>query len=221
VTANASASQQEIAPHHSFISEVFHNLSQPLTALHCSLELALDRDTTLEQLRASLQDALENAQRLRERLLLVRALADATDPGDLSEPTDIVGLIEQLNEDILPLAEAAGATLRAEIPGQPILVRGNRTRLLRSGLCFMEYLLRHVRQGGTLAIRLSEKGPTVEIVVDADGSLPIAPFAELNRAPYSCEIEMARRTFRAAGGDFTLASHDPATSVWCATLNLV
>lgn len=220
MTSNASASQEEIAPHHSFISEVFHNLSQPLTALHCALELALDRDTTLEQLRASVQDALENAQRLRQRLLLVRALADATDPGDVSEPTDVVGLIEQLREDILPLAEAAGATLRVETPRGPILARGNRTRLLRSELCFLEYLLRHATPGGTLGVRVCEKEQTVEIYVGADSSLPMHPSSELNFGPYSCEIEMARRTFRAAGGDFTLASHDTATSVWRAMLNL-
>ena len=45
---------------HSFVSEVFHNLSQPLTALQCSLELSLFRDQTIDELRTSVETALQN-----------------------------------------------------------------------------------------------------------------------------------------------------------------
>ena len=62
-----------------FASSVFHDLSQPLTALHCSLELALLQDQTIEEFRASVEGALRAADRLRQQLLLLRELHDADD----------------------------------------------------------------------------------------------------------------------------------------------
>ena len=82
MSAPAAASTAGVAPGHDFAANVFHDLSQPLTALHCSLELALARDQTIEEFRASVEAALHNAERLRQRLLLLRELSDADDPGD-------------------------------------------------------------------------------------------------------------------------------------------
>ncbi len=104
----ADAEAQELKLNGALISEVFHNLSQPLTALHCELELALRRDQTVEELRGSVQAALEDAERLRQRLLLVRALNDASNPGDLSQPTELCELFRQLHEDMLPLFALGG-----------------------------------------------------------------------------------------------------------------
>lgn len=221
MTATTATCEQEVIPHPSFLSEVFHNLSQPLTALHCSLELALDRDTTMEDLRATVQTALENAERLRERLLLLRALAAAADPGDLSQPTDLTGLFKDLRDAMLPLFETAGVNFDLQIDARPMQVRGNKFRLQQGTFCFLEYLLRFTRQEGTIAVRICERELEAEIVICADCALPMCALSDFDRTPYSCEIEMARRTFRAAGGDFHLVSSDSNSSVWRATLNLI
>jgi hypothetical protein len=131
------------------VFEVFHSLSQPLTALHCSLELSLQRDQTVEELRAGIQTALENA--------------------------------------------------------------------------FLEYLLRYARTGNTIAIRVGASGKQAEVVIHADSSLPIGVSAESSTAgidpgPYSCEIEIVRRSFRAPGGEFALTSYGPDAAIWRATL---
>src|SRR5580658_4323384 len=94
-----------------FLSEVFHSLSQPLTALHCTLDLAMQHDRTTEQLRASVQSALDNAERLRRRLLLIRALQDAENPGDTSELVDVNALLRELCDDMSPLFESTGRKL--------------------------------------------------------------------------------------------------------------
>ncbi|MGA7459207.1 MAG: hypothetical protein WBW69_03235 [Candidatus Korobacteraceae bacterium] len=204
------------------VSEVFHNLSQPLTALHCSLELSLQRDQTVEELRSGIQTALENAERLRQRLLLVRALAAAFDAGDLVQPTDLAELFRDLHRDMLPLFAASGVGLELDIDRYPILVRGNKDRLLQALFCFLEYLLRYARTGNTIAIRVAASGKQAEVVIHADSSLPIGNSAEspagIDPTPYSCEIEMARRSFRAPGGEFALTSYRPDATVWRATL---
>jgi hypothetical protein len=44
---------------------------------------------------------------------------------------------------------------------------------------------------------------------------------ESTAAPYSCEIEMASRSFRAAAGQFTLVSVVSDQTVWRGTLLLL
>jgi signal transduction histidine kinase len=205
-----------------FISEMFHDLSQPLTALHCSLDLALNRDTTVEEFRGSVQTALEVAERLRQRLQLVRMLSDADDPGDLSQPVELVELFHELREDMLPLYDAGGQRLEVKVAGRSILVRGDRARLMRALFCFMEYLFRYSREGALHSIRVRARHRQhAEISITAAGCLPIGPsLDDLHATPYSCEIEMIRRSFGAAGGEFALVSCVPDQSVWRAVLPL-
>ena len=220
--AEPPASQHEATLRHSFISEVFHNLSQPLTALHCSLELALDRDTSLEQLRASVQTALESAERLRQRLMLVRAISEATDPGDLSQPTNLIELLEDLRDDMLPVFASAGVNLEVQTGKASVWVRGNRCRLQRAVFCFLEYLLRYADESGTVAICVAASGSHATMKISCPGFLPVGGSPHCAEPePYSCELEMARRTFHAAGGEFALATYRPDATVWHATLNRI
>jgi signal transduction histidine kinase len=217
VNADEEAAEQDLDLRRSFLSEIFHSLSQPLTALHCSLELALRRDHTLDELRASVQSALEDAERLRQRLLLLRALSDASDPGDLSQPLELTELLRELQEEMLPLFESAGKRLELESDGGPILVRGNRARLMRALFCFLEYLFRYSPEGAVFSIRACcGQGRQAKIQIEAASCLPLAPSGD--GAAYSCEIEMARRSFRAAGGEFASLSAAAEHSIWEATL---
>ncbi|MGA2903663.1 MAG: hypothetical protein ABSD98_07520 [Candidatus Korobacteraceae bacterium] len=216
------AAEPERGHDQAFVSEVFHNLSQPLTALHCSLELALRRDRTVEELRGSIQATLEDVERLRQRLLLVRALSDASDPGDLSQPTDLTGLLRELQQDMLPLFASAGQEFQLELECGLVLVRGNRTTLMRALFAFVEYLFRYSREGAVLTIGIPvPAGRQADIRITAATCLPVAPSADgTSAAPYSCEIEMVRRSFRAADGEFTLLSASADQSVWRASLPL-
>jgi signal transduction histidine kinase len=217
VTADEEAAEQDLDLGRSFLSEIFHSLSQPLTALHCSLELALRRDHTLEELRASVQSALEDAERLRQRLLLLRALNDASDPGDLSQPVDLTEMLGELQEEMLPLFESAGKRLELEAGAGPMMVRGNRVRLLRALFYFLEYLFRYSAEGAVFSIRASlGEGRQAKVRIEAASCLPLAPSG--GGAAYSCEMEMGRRSFRAAGGEFALLSVSAENSVWEASL---
>ena len=53
--------EQELKLTGALISEVFHSLSQPLTALHCELELALRRGLSLATLDEELVRACKAA----------------------------------------------------------------------------------------------------------------------------------------------------------------
>ena len=214
-TADSKASEA------TFISQVFHDLSQPLTALHCTLDLALQIDGSPEQLRASVQAALDHAERLRQRLLLIRALNDADDPGSLSAPVDMSTLLAQLAEDMVPLFESGGRHFELRTSREPLLVRVNPVRLTRALFAFLEYLYRYLPGDRMVMADLGENGRHAEIRIDAESSLPVGPSVEGFSCQQSCEAELVRRTFAAAGGRFTLLSVDAARCVWLGTLPLV
>jgi signal transduction histidine kinase len=213
--ANPNRSQE------AFLSEVFHSLSQPLTALHCTLDLALQHDRTAQQLRASVQSALDNAERLRRRLLLIRALQDAENPGDTSELVDVNALLRELCDDMSPLFESTGRKLELQIAAKPLPVRADKARLLRGLFVFLEYLFRYLPEGATLSVILDRiKGRGAEICIEGPCSLPVGPDDGNCRPTYSCEAELVRRTFKAAGGEFALTSYDSDGSAWLGTLPL-
>jgi len=211
-------SEPQSSTERAFISEIFHSLSQPLTALHCSLDLALRRDRTLQQLRASVQAALEHAERLRQRLLLARALNAASEPAE-PEAIDLGELLFELQADLSPLFECAGGRLELQRSGEAIFVCGNKSRLMQALFVFLEYLLRYSVVGEPLLMFLSagEQG-RAELRIEASSSLPIGRDDVPGALP--CEMELARRTFVAAGGDFWSEEGDVKRSVWVATLPL-
>ena len=204
-----------------FISEIFHSLSQPLTAIHCTLELALDRDKTFEQLRKSLESALESTERLRQRLLLLRALNDASLPCQTSEAIDLGALFSELADEAAPLFESTGRTLHLEVQPVPLHVLADKARLLRGLFVFLEYLLHYLPESGMVSLELSVHRYQAQLRIEATSCLPVAPGSEPSAEPHSCEIELARRTFMAAGGRFTFAGGDSARSIWLGELPLV
>jgi light-regulated signal transduction histidine kinase (bacteriophytochrome) len=202
------------------ISEVFHDLSQPLTALQCTLELSLCRDHTAEELQASLQTALQNAERLRQRLVMIRALNDIVDAEDGKRDTDLNALLCELQEDLSLLFEEAGRRFEVALCSESVTARGDRVKLLRALFYFAEYLFRYSSEGSLTELRLSKQEQAAMLQVHSQACLPVAILAGEANQPYSCEVELARRTFRAAGGRFELIAWDGKHSDWQAELPL-
>jgi hypothetical protein len=122
------------------VSDLFHAISQPLTALECGLEVSLRSDKTATQLRARVKTALVAANLLHQRLLEARALQDAGDLGDTSQAAAVETLLLQLREDFLPVAESANVNLCLEC--EAAMVRGNEPRFRNGFFYLFEFLLR-------------------------------------------------------------------------------
>jgi signal transduction histidine kinase len=217
---NATPDSRPFAEY-AFISEIFHELSQPLTALQCRLELALRRDETTEQLRETIETALENAERMRQRLLLIRALNDAAEPGNDSDTTDLSDLLKELHETFLPLFETDEKALVIALPTDPVLVQGSRGKLMRGLFCFLEYLIRYSTPKSVLEIKIAVRADKqAELRIASESCLPVGVSEDGEPEPNSLELKMAQRTFRAAGGDFRLIKWDSTRSFWLAQLPL-
>jgi len=64
-----------------YLSEAFHSLNQPLTALHCVIELALLQPRSSEEYRLRLLESLGLVDRIFELTAGVRELVEAEGPG--------------------------------------------------------------------------------------------------------------------------------------------
>ena len=199
----AESPPRNLAGQGSFVSDVLHKLSQPLTALQCSLELSLARGQASEDFRASVEAALENAERLRQSVLLLRELSDADDPGDISAPVPLQELLQELQQDFLPVCESAGGCLTVSC--DPMQVRGNGAKLRRAFFYLLEYLLRSSRQRSLSVTVEQTKERRAEIRMTFSGvKLAVAPANDGSDSTSTGELEIARRTLRAVGGDLEL-----------------
>ena len=194
---------QSTASQSGFVSDVLHKLSQPLTALHCSLELSLASDQTAAEFRASVEAALLNAERLRQGLLLLRELSDADDPGDISIPVPLRALLGELQQDFLPVCESAGGCFTVSC--EPVEVKGNGAKLRRAFFYLLEYLLGSSRHRNLDLAVHGAYGRRVEIRMVLSGAESAAASTpDLSASVPVGEMEIARRTFRAAGGDLEM-----------------
>jgi len=89
-----------------FISDAFHTLNQPLTGLHCGLEIALQRPRSEGEYRQRIGDGIENAGAILQLMRAVRQLVDAADPGERFGTVDVPVLLSQLKSELEVVAEA-------------------------------------------------------------------------------------------------------------------
>jgi len=190
-----------------FVSDLFHAISQPLTALECGLEVSLRRDRTAAQLRARVESALVAAKLLHQRLLEARALQDAGEPGDTSVPVALERLLLQLQEDLLPVAESAKVNLAVKC--ETAMVRGNEARLRNGFFYLFEFLLRTCPSHHMVGIRAQRVSLTaLEVSFSNDRPTRSETLKSRQAAdPADLSLRIAQRTFQAASGDLVLTQN--------------
>ena len=191
MSGEAPKSAQDI---HKLLSNVFHLISQPMTALQCSLEFALNTLEDSQQCRPWLEAALENSERLRCRLSLAREIADAAELGSCTETVELRSLLQEALSEIRPLFESAGATPKLRC--DEIEVSGEHSRLLRA-------LLRVLQNLGPSGVSAPE---APEISVGRESELIEVRFSrfvlrrDANKDQVASQLEIAKEIFESVGG---------------------
>ncbi len=190
------------------LSEIFHNLSQPLTALECGLEVSLRQDKTVARLRARMASALEAARLLRQRFLEARALQDAGDAGDTTLPVPVAALLLLLQEDFLPVARSSKVELTVD--SEPAMVRGNEAHLRNGFFHLFEFLLHASPPRRSLRIRGARISPTAyEVKFAIEGSSkPKAIRRAQAASPIDMDLRIAQRIFQAVDGDLVVSQDE-------------
>lgn len=135
-----------------FLRELGHQLSQPATTIRGLLELALVTGRTVEDYRQAAQQVLEPAERLAKLVRLLRELAEAGTTGEGGGPSPLSRIVEEVAEDLRPLAQSRGVELILErqdnirVPADELLAKEVVHRLVLSAL---------LRSTGWGAIRIS------------------------------------------------------------------
>ncbi len=202
---------QESSEEHKLLAHIFHLISQPMTALQCSLEFALNTLEDPRRCQPWIEAALESCERLRCRLSLAREIANAADPGDPAQSVELRSLLEEALSEAEPFFHEAGATPCLQC--DEIEVSGERTRLLRAFL----YVLQHLRAADQPAPYCPE------IVVERKAELIEVRFLRFvlrensPRDQVASRLAIAKEILESAGGGlifFCFASNDALVRVF-------
>lgn len=193
------------------ISELFHALSQPLTALRCSLEMALNGRFAPGPSEANLRLALDQSEQIAQLATGMRELLEADAPG---RPGTVVNLESCLGEavvDLAPVAESSGIELR--YASQGICAVLAEPRRLRQALFYLvEAALSAAHPGEKVHVEAGQRDHhAIALLTISRGRSSTVPQAVMAWPGTAAEqkhrdlgrrlgLAIARRTFEAAGG---------------------
>ena len=189
--ARAKSLQSEVAASrerlHAWLSGAAHALSQPLTTLHGTLELALLSDATPAEAHPALEDALQQVQTAVSMTRLLRELADAEMSDPPARPTSLTSVLEELREDLEKLAQARGIRLllQSDVSSPVLAIPSDLRRAIQY---LVERALDRSPAGGVVQITAAQDTNAASIVIRDQG--PVIPVEDL---PHWFEPFYARR----------------------------
>lgn len=208
-----------------FLALLAHELRGPLAPLRNGIELVKQGDAADERHR--------RACALMERQLeqLVRLINDLLDAARVARgkielrrtSIDLGVSIRDVVEAERPLAEAAGLTLAAVLPAEPLLVDGDAVRLAQVFRNLLHNARKYTERGGRIELSLApEQGQAVVRVRDTGLGIPPAKletifemFAQIEPGPARSQgglgigLALARRLLALHGGSVQAVSDGP------------
>lgn len=154
-----------------FTSDAAHQLRTPLTRIRGELDLVL-RDEVPEHLRMHIESVREEVQRLSAtctRLLLLARLDQRGVDGRLSgETVQLDELVEELVEQMRPLAQEKGMTLELH-PGPSCRVAGSKHLISEAILNLLHNAVQFTPVGGRIRVGLESRAGRVQVAIDDSG----------------------------------------------------
>lgn len=155
-----------------FFANVSHELRTPLTLILGPVEDLLERGNSLSaSSRQSLQLIKQNALRL---LKLINDLLEVVrlETGHLvldDKPVDLAELVPGLVDSVRNLAQNKGLTLTVERGNEPLVIRGDQTRLEKVFLNLLTNAVKFTEPGGTICSRLARNNGNACIEIEDTG----------------------------------------------------
>jgi signal transduction histidine kinase len=190
-----------------FVSDVYHTLAQPLTALHCSLELALRARPDVDRQRAALEDGLRLTGEVLAAAKFVRRLAEADDPGHpVSVP--LGWAIHAVVQELDPVAESMSA--RIDVPsGCAVRVWIDPQRLREVLFHLVDWAL-HSAQGRNVCAEVECSGEWASVSISPAASMDNGK--PVTAGDLSRNLGIAERMVKAAHGELSAQSSEAGTS---------
>jgi heavy metal sensor kinase len=181
-----------------FTADASHELRTPLTALRAVGEAALRPDAgDPKSLREALSSMLEETRRLSDLVdaLLLLARADTSGVSPSLDQVDLTGLVNEVRETLLVLAEEKNQQI--EIIAEQLTIRADRELLRLALLNLVHNAIRYCAEGLMISLRVrrQEAHAVVEVIDRGPG---IAPEHQQKIFERFYRVDKARS--RASGG---------------------
>ncbi len=186
------------------VSDLFHRLSQPLTTLCCSLELAQLQIPSAERYREVVGHALAQTEKVSALATAIRELFDAGHAGPGGEVLELRRAVEDAAADLLPVAESAGVQVICP-PGPACRIWFDAPRMRQGLFHLMGFVIG--AGGSSVRIELAERGTeaVLTLVVSPAGIQDSGPPANSDQELLlRLGLGIARAIFEAAGGTLTV-----------------
>jgi len=153
-----------------------HELKTPLTVVRAGVERAITRPDMPPETLATLEETLQEVNRMTELLdsLLTLARADEGRAELHREPVDLRQIIEEAGETGELLAEHAGVGIDIRLPSEPVVVSVDRSRVRQLALNLIENAVKYTPRGGQVSVELGGNDGRAVFTV-ADTGIGIAP----------------------------------------------
>jgi hypothetical protein len=206
--------------------DLFHALHQPLTALHCALELAQLQPGACPGDPGPLRVALGFVAEIARLTSDLRELWQSSDAGDQQQALPLTLYLQEVREHFSPIAALQG--IRVELHATPDLqVNFEPWRLRQALFRLLEFVFADLLPGG--AVQLCAAGQhegMVQVAIVAGRCRPAAALGETSQARrhqlnHRLQLAIAGNLLRAAGGglDWT-QPHEAAAGQLQLTLSL-
>jgi len=207
-----------------------HRLSQPLTALRGSMELALLGVRSAADYRAALEQSFQLAEYMVQLIRSLRDLAESTAPSGVSERVSLDKLVRAVVEELRGLAESRGLEMALTL-SREVSVWGDPGRVREAVLRVVHGTIHRSPEGGTIRISLATSdgsalltlfdprpgAPVGETGAWSEVSNPGVLFSEAAKGS-SLEWAITHRWVEALGG--ALQTESGAPHEFCSRLRL-
>jgi C4-dicarboxylate-specific signal transduction histidine kinase len=195
------------------VSELFHALSQPITALRCSLELALY--TQSHPSKENLQAALVHAEKIAQLAGGIRELVQADDPGDERVALSLKDCLRGVVVDMEAMAEAAQVEIEMSAI-RDVQVTAEPKRLNQALFYLIEFVLSSAAAGSVLRAETEVQGDQALTLLSLSEKKTFMVGAKSEKETKSealsqrLGLAIAGRIFESAGGRLQMQEDDQA-----------
>jgi heavy metal sensor kinase len=153
-----------------FSTDVSHELRTPLTAIQGQLEVALFTATRKEQLQESIENALQDVERLSNlvRALLLLSQSESGQIPVRKSVLDLSQVVGELVDQFQIPAEASQVTL-TQTKTDSALCEVDRTQIERVITNLLSNAIKYTPAGGWIRASTESRGSTVRLIVEDSG----------------------------------------------------
>jgi signal transduction histidine kinase len=202
----SSSEQNTLSPQRArqeLLADLFHALNQPITALHCSLELGLHAPRSVEQYRDCLQKALRQVEEVGQWTAGINDLIQACEQGENIQELSLKPYIREVVELLRPVMESRSIRcVLSEV--SPCTVLFVMQRLKQVLFYAMQFVLDSIQDGGEIEVQLR---PTRQTITLEFSGFPIAGDGTAEETIEGNRLRLKKRLILAIAEEALIAAH--------------